>query len=1353
MSIISCSNNRACNRGRNADSDGSRSKNMTAVLVLLVLAIFVSITHAQQGDFLLSRVQDYVNGLLESTEQSNPKVNAVNGTMRVRGTDVIQSQLMQADRKRRDRSLLSETESMCDPDPPNCGCASLNFSDYRGEVNTTKTGRACLPWDSALLTVELGLVELTQHDIYDDENRTNLVGNTCRNPSPSTHSFAWCFVQSNLEEVAVEYCDDVPECFVFSQSPSLSTFPSSSASPSDGPSRSDQPSHSPSSLCEAADDTQCACERVNGANYKGTISTTANGFECAPWDGLFALAGINASEEYATLGLDMNYCRNPDGKEAPYCISFETGGDLMDALLGTKCDIPSCDPTKCQPSCDNRDRSAATHPCPSVLQAQNCCDNDDLSCQCEFMAVACRISLEMGINEAVPYYCQEADRVCCQGDKSCHCLINERMCLDLPSEEGCQYAAESCCGPRDIYSPTATSVCYCDFYNYLLDAEIQVISSTSRKSVCTEARGSILENSNGERRDLIALYDSLSGEHWMEQYGWATEEPDHCTWYGITCNQKGLITAIALPNNNLTGFLLSKDDMGLLDDLLTSSPHFANMVALEKLFLSGNHLKGTLNAKDIIIHRQLRILDLSYNQYSGLADLLLPPKLEVFEASNNQIDSVRFLGFNPARTSLRRVDLSMNAIDQAFESVILNIPPLIEELLLDGNMVRGAVALPLLPELQIISMQSNELTGTLPDRLPRMTPQLQQLRLGEQSMGVGLTGSIPSELVKLLDLNVLDLSRNSLTGSLPDLPQGISVFNISFNRVNGVEPESLSLLYGLEVLDLRYNSFEGDIPAGFGKEEYATTSILMQGNDLLSHPAPLSLCGHVGFDLRQDESYCPIERNSLKSLYIDAKGNEWTESDGWLDEYEPHCKWENVLCDSDNKTAVTHLLLRNDGLSGSLTSSISDFKQLRYLDLSDNDLKGPLPESIGRLTTLKFLKISFNSFTGTVPSLVNLTSLELLQLHGNRFRGEISPMRPDSLLLKGNLSSYISDCGSPSAFQESPLICEQCTICCNFDGDCFSNESTGIQQSGFANYMEFSWVYFVGVICCCVLLALLSYLQNLRNSALTTRSKAKTERDRKYALETIGDSVYLFMLGTSIAGWSIAIVVVTIQICMLYIFVRGAEFDVQDDNVDLVYTYQCTRDSEECSNKSDLDWKGWVVFCMLMFAHLMRDVINGCKMLILAGKARHSRHTRTRFFFGGTLLLIVTLFVLFTTTIYNRAIATSNTEIIVNSVIILFICDLDEQIYGILLAISPSMVEGMSLKLGRSSGNASVFSPQDENIFSFRDEGMRREYETLLENVALLQGQNVALSKQLEDMARRLAPAQSPADAKETFQI
>jgi len=90
------------------------------------------------------------------------------------------------------------------------------------------------------------------------------------------------------------------------------------------------------------------------------------------------------------------------------------------------------------------------------------------------------------------------------------------------------------------------------------------------------------------------------------------------------------------------------------------------------------------------------------------------------------------------------------------------------------------------------------------------------------------------------------------------------------------------------------------------------------------------------------------------------------------------------------------------------------------------------------------------------------------------------------------------------------------------------------------------------------------------------------------------------------------------------------------------------------------------------------------------------------------------------------------------------------------MAISPSMVERLSLKPVRDNSTENenaLFSPKDdENIFSYR-EGMRREYETLLESVELLQAQNVALSKQLEDMARRMAPAQAPADAKKTLQI
>jgi hypothetical protein len=42
---------------------------------------------------------------------------------------------------------------------------------------------------------------------------------------------------------------------------------------------------------------------------------------------------------------------------------------------------------------------------------------------------------------------------------------------------------------------------------------------------------------------------------------------------------------------------------------------------------------------------------------------------------------------------------------------------------------------------------------------------------------------------------------------------------------------------------------------------------------------------------------------------------------------------------------------------------------------------------------------------------------------------------------------------------------------------------------------------------------------------------------------------------------------------------------------------------------------------------------------------------------------------------YNLAIARSNTDVVVNSVIILFINDLDEQFFGIITSLSPKWVE------------------------------------------------------------------------------
>jgi hypothetical protein len=105
------------------------------------------------------------------------------------------------------------------------------------------------------------------------------------------------------------------------------------------------------------------------------------------------------------------------------------------------------------------------------------------------------------------------------------------------------------------------------------------------------------------------------------------------------------------------------------------------------------------------------------------------------------------------------------------------------------------------------------------------------------------------------------------------------------------------------------------------------------------NPAPLELCFHPNFfDLQNDTSKCPIERNALKNFYDSSKGNEWTESTNWTDSYMSHCYWYGIECNKGTSNTIS-IELPTNGLSGTLSKSISNLTLLEVLDLSDNDLK------------------------------------------------------------------------------------------------------------------------------------------------------------------------------------------------------------------------------------------------------------------------------------------------------------------------------------------------------------------------------------------------------------------------------
>ena len=95
-------------------------------------------------------------------------------------------------------------------------------------------------------------------------------------------------------------------------------------------------------------------------------------------------------------------------------------------------------------------------------------------------------------------------------------------------------------------------------------------------------------------------------------------------------------------------------------------------------------------------------------------------------------------------------------------------------------------------------------------------------------------------------------------------------------------------------------------------------------------------------------------------------------------------------------------------------------------------------------------------------------------------------------------------------------------------------------------------------------------------------------------------SVYSFFLHENKLAWSVALVTVAIQFWLLHPFIIAAgecllglwaslcygaslvaprkEFDLSDDNKDLVYTWKCDRVSDKCQDLGDLTWQGWLLF-------------------------------------------------------------------------------------------------------------------------------------------------------------------------------
>ncbi len=192
-----------------------------------------------------------------------------------------------------------------------------------------------------------------------------------------------------------------------------------------------------------------------------------------------------------------------------------------------------------------------------------------------------------------------------------------------------------------------------------------------------------------------------------------------------------------------------------------------------------------------------------------------------------------------------------------------------------------------------------------------------------------LSGEIPTELVRLNNLNSLILNNNDLHGNIPaqifDLTN-LNELELSHNELTGNLPSDIQNLIDIIILDLSHNQLSENIPSEIG---------------------------------------------ALSNLQeIDLSNNTFS---------------NNLPTELGNLTNLITLDLSTNFFNGTIPDSIGNLLNLSILDLSINQFEGSIPVTIGNLIRLEFLNLSYNELSEDVPEEVLMVEAQIIDISYNNF--------------------------------------------------------------------------------------------------------------------------------------------------------------------------------------------------------------------------------------------------------------------------------------------------------------------------------------------------------------------------------
>uniref|UniRef100_A0ACD5TU82 Uncharacterized protein n=1 Tax=Avena sativa TaxID=4498 RepID=A0ACD5TU82_AVESA len=545
-----------------------------------------------------------------------------------------------------------------------------------------------------------------------------------------------------------------------------------------------------------------------------------------------------------------------------------------------------------------------------------------------------------------------------------------------------------------------------------------------------------------EAAALLAIKASLV-DPLGELRGWGSAP--HCTWKGVLCDARGVVTGINLAGMNLSGTIP--------DDVL-------GLTGLTSIVLQSNAFDHELPLALVSIPT-LREFDVSDNSFTGRfpAGLGTCASLVYFNASGNN-----FVGPLPAdignATELETLDvrggffsgtiprsygklqklkflgLSGNNLNGALPVELFELAAL-EQIIIGYNEFTGPIpaAIGKLKNLQYLDMAIGNLEGPIPPELGQL-PELDTIFLYKNNIG----GKIPKELGNLSSLVMLDLSDNVLTGAIPlELGQltNLQLLNLMCNRLKGGVPAGIGELPKLEVLELWNNSLTGSLPPSLGAAQ--PLQWLDVSTNALSGPVPAGLCdsgnltklilfnnvftGPIPAGLTTCSSLVrvrshnnrlngtvPVGLGRLPRLQrLELAGNELS---------------GEIPDDLALSTSLSFIDLSHNQLRSALPSNILSIPTLQTFAAADNELIGGVPDELDDCRSLSALDLSSNRLSGAIPaSLSSCQRLVSLNLRSNRFTGQIPSavaMMPTLSVL--DLSNNFLSGEIPSNFGGSPAL-------------------------------------------------------------------------------------------------------------------------------------------------------------------------------------------------------------------------------------------------------------------------------------------------------------------------------------------